>query len=215
MVEPVRLETMRILGYPHISSYDVFVNEADRTRWILRPTTTLAEIKSVPIVYSLEMRLAPYTDIVYKVPFIPNKPITPEPDYQEEEALIEIDVPDVTIEEPATSEEEEVEETEEPEEETEFIIPMEEYTVWWEQSAWWIGETVGAEESAVYKTVEAVPIPSLLHTFDWETVNGYPPGPTLELIEGGFTLSGSGTAPVDGDYEQAGTYNGMYVYKRK
>lgn len=73
------LPTMRMLGYPHLATNDVFVHFGAGRRFFVRPVKIASELKSIPIVYTCELRLAPYTDIIYEFPKIIAPPIPPEP----------------------------------------------------------------------------------------------------------------------------------------
>jgi len=81
LAENVVLPKMRMLGYPHLATNDVFVHYGSGRRFFVRPVQIVAEIKGMPIVYVCELRLAPYTDIIYVYPKIvtPTPPEPPEP----------------------------------------------------------------------------------------------------------------------------------------
>jgi hypothetical protein len=72
---------MRILGYPLLSTNDVFVHEGSGRRFYVRPTVVAAEIKGMPVVYVAELRQAPFTDEIYMYGRPPAEPEpTPEPE---------------------------------------------------------------------------------------------------------------------------------------
>lgn len=77
MVETLIFQNMRMLGYPHISTNDVFIHYGSGRRFFVRPVNIAAEIKGVPIIYTCELRQAPFTDVIYEFPPVP--PAPPEP----------------------------------------------------------------------------------------------------------------------------------------
>ena len=82
LAENIVLPKMRMLGYPHLATNDVFVHYGSGRRFFIRPVHVVAEIKGMPIIYVCELRLAPYTDIIYEFPKIvapPTPPPGPEP----------------------------------------------------------------------------------------------------------------------------------------
>ncbi len=58
----------RFLGITQIYSYDVWVNADSDERYYMHEIKTEAQLRGVPIVYSAELRLAPYSDIIYTLP---------------------------------------------------------------------------------------------------------------------------------------------------
>lgn len=58
----------RFLGTLPLIQNDVWVNIGSDERYYLHSVAEAAEWKSVPVVYSAELRLAPFTDAVYDVP---------------------------------------------------------------------------------------------------------------------------------------------------
>jgi hypothetical protein len=75
--ENLVLQGMRILGYPHLATNDVFLHYGSGRRYFVRPVKVAAEIKGIPIIWTCELRQAPYTDVIYKFPQPPVVP--PEP----------------------------------------------------------------------------------------------------------------------------------------
>ncbi len=51
-----------------VNSRDVFVAERSGRRWFIETVAAVAEYRGYPTKYQLEMRVAPFSDVVYKVP---------------------------------------------------------------------------------------------------------------------------------------------------
>lgn len=51
-----------------INSRDVFISARSGRRWFIERVTTVAEYRGYPTKYQLELRVAPFSDVVYKVP---------------------------------------------------------------------------------------------------------------------------------------------------
>lgn len=60
----------RGVAYPHLETLDVFVRRDNGDRFIIQNVKTVAEIGGIPLIYMLELRLAPVTDIIYEVPLV-------------------------------------------------------------------------------------------------------------------------------------------------
>lgn len=58
----------RMLYWPQPNSYDVWVNAQTDDRWFIHEVNSIVEMRGVPIVANVGLRLAPYGDIVYDVP---------------------------------------------------------------------------------------------------------------------------------------------------
>jgi hypothetical protein len=56
----------RMLNVPQVFSYDVWVDRDTDLRWAIHKIQNIVEIRGVPLVVSAEMRLLPFTDIVYQ-----------------------------------------------------------------------------------------------------------------------------------------------------
>lgn len=216
MLDNEVLPSMRMNAYPHIATYDIFVDQSSGRRFVVRPVSLLAEIKGIPLIYSAEFRLASFTDIVYNVPIEPPAP----PPYVEEtpapvlidtdeflefpekppEVPIEVVVPEPTPPEPEPAS---------PEIEIE-AAPLN--AIWAEGPVWYVGQTIGQEGSAWYRTNNGIPNPYLLPDFAWDTVMaGAGTTITITRIANGFTVV-STQSGLSGTYLQAGTYEGMFVY---
>jgi len=70
-------QNMRVLAYPNLATNDVFIHYGSGRRFFIRPVNVAASIKGIPIIYTCEMRLAPYTDVIYQFP--PAPPVPPKP----------------------------------------------------------------------------------------------------------------------------------------
>lgn len=58
----------RSISYPYAETGDLWVRRDNGERYLVRSVTTTAEIGGIPLIQSLELRLAPVTDIIYRVP---------------------------------------------------------------------------------------------------------------------------------------------------
>lgn len=60
----------RGVAYPHLETFDVFVRRDNGDRFLVQNVMTAAEIGGIPLIYMLELRLAPVTDMIYEIPLI-------------------------------------------------------------------------------------------------------------------------------------------------
>lgn len=58
----------RFLAEPQVYALDVWVAASGDRRYYIHPTKVEAQIRGVPLVVSAELRLAPYTDVLYTFP---------------------------------------------------------------------------------------------------------------------------------------------------
>jgi hypothetical protein len=59
----------RMINVPQVFSYDVWVDKDTDQRWFIHRIQAAVEVQGVAVIlYPVEMRLAPFTDQVYKVP---------------------------------------------------------------------------------------------------------------------------------------------------
>lgn len=58
----------RAIAYPRLDTYDIWVHGSSNHRFVIRQTQVIAEIRMVPMLYSLQLRVLPFTDIAYRVP---------------------------------------------------------------------------------------------------------------------------------------------------
>jgi len=58
----------RGVAYPHIETRDVFVRRDNGERYVVQNVKTLVEVGGIPLIYMLELRLAPVTDMIYEIP---------------------------------------------------------------------------------------------------------------------------------------------------
>lgn len=229
---------MRMSAYPHLATYDVFVENDSGRRYVIRNIAVAAEIRGIPLINIVEMRLAPTTDIVYDVPVAPNPvgpdtgleqphacvdPVFPEPAPEPEpepdpEPTESDDFLEHPIETPPIDIEEEVVEPEpepEVEEEVELVIPVgPNLAIWYEQSIgeWYLGATVGDEATALYRTTDGQMNPYFLDSYTWEPINH---SGTMTVAAGddpSIYVVTSSMAGVAGDYRMSGTYGPTFVY---
>jgi hypothetical protein len=57
--------TARVIGFPALNKYDVWVNAASDERWIIDTIQVVAAMRNVPLVYQVKLHLAPFTDGIY------------------------------------------------------------------------------------------------------------------------------------------------------
>lgn len=59
----------RMINNPMLHSYDVWVDRSSDQRWIIHNIESEVEVRGVPIIlYPVQMRLAPFTHIIYSFP---------------------------------------------------------------------------------------------------------------------------------------------------
>lgn len=57
----------RVIGFPAINKYDVWVNATSDDRWVVETIKVVAALRNVPIVYQLQLGLLPYSSPIYAV----------------------------------------------------------------------------------------------------------------------------------------------------
>ena len=60
----------RMLAIPHLFENDVWVDKDTDRRWYIHAIENLVEIRGMPIVVQAELRLAPFTDVIYQFPLL-------------------------------------------------------------------------------------------------------------------------------------------------
>ena len=58
----------RAVAYPYVESHDVFVRQDSGERFLAHEVQSIAEVGNIPVVVSIELRLAPVTDMIYRIP---------------------------------------------------------------------------------------------------------------------------------------------------
>ena len=72
---------VRVLGYPHISSYDLVKDSSSTGRmFVLREVKELVNVRGVPIVYTAKIKQLPFNHFLYERPNVPAP--EPEPEYK-------------------------------------------------------------------------------------------------------------------------------------
>ena len=61
-------KTARCVAFPRISTYDIWVHTSANLRFVIRGVASVAEVRSIPLIYSTQIRPLPVSDIVYQVP---------------------------------------------------------------------------------------------------------------------------------------------------
>ena len=59
---------MRVIGFPDLAKEDVWVDKDNDQRWIIHEIKIAASWRGVPLVYDVNVRLAPHSDVVYQIP---------------------------------------------------------------------------------------------------------------------------------------------------
>lgn len=67
-VEDIRLAARMLMLPPFLSAYDVWISDRLDQRYTVHNIQHVAEIRGVPLIASVELRLIPYSDPVYKIP---------------------------------------------------------------------------------------------------------------------------------------------------
>lgn len=58
-------KVIRVVAYPLISTNDIWINVNSNERWQVRQVVAVAEVRGLPIVQKLALKLLPQTDIIY------------------------------------------------------------------------------------------------------------------------------------------------------
>ncbi len=58
----------RFIGDPQLYSYDVWVDKTSGKRYYIHCVNTVSQVRGVAIIYDAELRLAPFSDVIYTVP---------------------------------------------------------------------------------------------------------------------------------------------------
>jgi hypothetical protein len=67
-IDDLPIVSGRMLNMPQIFSYDVWVDRDTDQRWMMHKIDSVVEVRGVPLVLSVEMRLLPFSHPVYKIP---------------------------------------------------------------------------------------------------------------------------------------------------
>lgn len=67
-VDDAPVVTGRMINMPQVFSRDIWVDKHSDNRWMIHSVRSIVEIRGVPLILSCEMRLMPYSDIVYTIP---------------------------------------------------------------------------------------------------------------------------------------------------
>jgi len=58
----------RVIGFPMVSKEDVWVDAYTDERWAIHDVSKTTNMRGVPLVNTLKMRLLPHSDVIYKIP---------------------------------------------------------------------------------------------------------------------------------------------------
>ena len=232
IIEPERTQA-RMLGYPHVSTYDFFADYDTGKRWVIRNVQNAAELRGQPLIYLADIRLAPFTDPIYEIP-LPEEP--PEPGCNV--------APPAGYEEPT------------PEPEPEPAIPVAEVCqyiapgessiltptsssvliptssvltpeatygggrnwLWYQdkEQRWYLSENPELDAFHWYRTdTPRTQYYELVPYNTWNEVGGALPVPTFDVASLSLTVSGAGSPEVNGTYEFQGTLNGAYLFQQQ
>ena len=67
----------RALAFPALGKEDVFVSGNSDERWIVASVEETASLRHVPLLYTVTLSCAPFTDVVYRFPVHPEQPPDP------------------------------------------------------------------------------------------------------------------------------------------
>lgn len=67
-VNDMTVVNARMLAIPQLDEEDVWVSKKNDTRWYVHAIQHLEEMRNVPLIYTVQLSLAPFTDVVYKFP---------------------------------------------------------------------------------------------------------------------------------------------------
>lgn len=59
--------TARVIGFPTINRYDIWVNGSSDERWLVQRIQVAAAMRGVPLVYNIEMGLLPFSNPAYAI----------------------------------------------------------------------------------------------------------------------------------------------------
>lgn len=62
----------RFVGEPQLESYDVWVNAQNDNRYQIHNIEVKAQHRGVPVIVEVDLRLAPYSDVLYNIPVTPS-----------------------------------------------------------------------------------------------------------------------------------------------
>lgn len=57
--------TARVIGFPALNRYDIWVNSASDERWVVDSIQIAAAMRGVPLVYQVKLHLLPFSDGIY------------------------------------------------------------------------------------------------------------------------------------------------------
>lgn len=181
MKEDIGIKSMRMLAYPHLSTNDIFVHEESGRRYYIRPVNIAAEIKGVPIVYVVTLKLAPFTDVAYEVPKVPIPYVDPG-SLVTPEVIPELETPPETAS----------------------------YYIFWSMGEWYLGPVLGETTSSLYRTNAAYPLADGLDSYSWNAINEDGGELSITFIDQStFNVSIEGNAGLTGSYEGIGDYEGL------
>lgn len=67
-VEKGKVIKAKMLAVPWLFEGDIWVDKNTDKRWAIHAIQNIIEVRGVPVVHMVELRLLPYTDVAYKVP---------------------------------------------------------------------------------------------------------------------------------------------------
>lgn len=59
-----------MINEPQVNSYDVWVDKEADTRWCVHTIQSKVEVRSVPIILTTELRMFPFSHVIYKLPIV-------------------------------------------------------------------------------------------------------------------------------------------------
>lgn len=227
---------VRLFGYPHVATYDVLVDKSSDRRWVVRKVENVAELRGQPLVYSAELRLASFTDPIYKIPKEPPPPPPPYDQYEGEFAPPEVPEEEIPVvpycppqlgpqleaqeeaqEEPEAlpEEPEAAEGVQEPELGPNWAPSSDDLWIWYDaNSQAWVVGSVNPLSVRYSSQTDPDRLWPYLGMFEWWKDGELDPGLTISYISNALFIMGASDEDVNGTYETAGTYNGTYMFHK-
>lgn len=64
--------TARVIGYPALNNYDIWINATTDERWLVNDIGVAASLRGVPLVYTVKLGLVPFHNGIYRIDVSPD-----------------------------------------------------------------------------------------------------------------------------------------------
>jgi hypothetical protein len=220
----------RMFGYPHVATYDIFIDAKTDRRWIVRKVDNVAELRGQPLIYNAEIRLAPFTDPVYDIPLNPTPSSVSSvssassttssssssssacPTSSSSSQLSSSSSSSSSSSQSSSSSSSSLYPNEPP-----FFEEGWDKYLWYDDAtrSWVLGSPDPDFEVFYISEMDSEKAWPYIPTFEWHAVGAQTPVPVFEYVAGGsFVVTNAGTVSVNGLYTPTGTWNDTYVYQR-